>query len=253
MTDALTARPRRRRAAAGRSRAPRRRPSPPPRPPGARAPPRGRGGASLAAGAVPGAIESWVSLVIVAGCVVFVVHPARPGQRARRRRRPRAATWAPTCGRRPTCATTCSRRSASPAGPPTGTPASPRSSSTWCSRRWRSPLLSLVLPYGVAFKLVADQRRADACRCRAGRSASSPACRSRPRRCSPSAATAFLFDRSFSIYGGNIASTLAGEFAFSISLSFARALPRRGRSGPRDRQAPGAGPRCCSRSPGSAT
>lgn len=34
-------------------------------------------------------------------------------------------------------------------------------------------------------------------------------------------ATAFLFDRSFSIYGGNIASTLAGEFAFSISLSFA--------------------------------
>ena len=31
----------------------------------------------------------------------------------------------------------------------------------------------------------------------------------------------FLFDRSFSIYGGNIASTLAGEFAFSISLSFA--------------------------------
>ncbi|MCP5026192.1 MAG: hypothetical protein GY929_07885 [Actinomycetia bacterium] len=31
----------------------------------------------------------------------------------------------------------------------------------------------------------------------------------------------FLFDRSFTIYGGNIASTLAGEFAFSISLSLA--------------------------------
>ncbi len=31
----------------------------------------------------------------------------------------------------------------------------------------------------------------------------------------------FLFDRNFSIYGGNIASTLAGEFAFSISLSLA--------------------------------
>ncbi len=31
----------------------------------------------------------------------------------------------------------------------------------------------------------------------------------------------FLFDRSFTIYGGNIASTLAGEFSFSISLSFA--------------------------------
>src|SRR5438552_2381949 len=31
----------------------------------------------------------------------------------------------------------------------------------------------------------------------------------------------FLFDRSFTIYGGNIPSTLAGEFAFSISLSLA--------------------------------
>ncbi|MEY2425031.1 MAG: hypothetical protein QOI61_603 [Actinomycetota bacterium] len=30
----------------------------------------------------------------------------------------------------------------------------------------------------------------------------------------------FMFDRSFTIYGGNIASTLAGEFAMSISLSF---------------------------------
>ncbi|HEV3401758.1 MAG TPA: 6-pyruvoyl-tetrahydropterin synthase-related protein [Acidimicrobiales bacterium] len=31
----------------------------------------------------------------------------------------------------------------------------------------------------------------------------------------------FLFDRGYTIYGGNIASTLAGEFAFSISLSLA--------------------------------
>ncbi len=31
----------------------------------------------------------------------------------------------------------------------------------------------------------------------------------------------FLFDRSFNIYGGNAASTMAGEFAFSISLSLA--------------------------------
>ncbi len=31
-------------------------------------------------------------------------------------------------------------------------------------------------------------------------------------------ATVFLFDTNFSIYGGNIASTLAGEFAFSIGL-----------------------------------
>ncbi|NNE95771.1 MAG: hypothetical protein HKN24_07050, partial [Acidimicrobiales bacterium] len=33
--------------------------------------------------------------------------------------------------------------------------------------------------------------------------------------------TVFLFDTNFNIYGGNIASTLAGEFAFSISLSLA--------------------------------
>jgi hypothetical protein len=35
------------------------------------------------------------------------------------------------------------------------------------------------------------------------------------------AATVFLFDTNFSITGGNIASTLAGEFAFSISLTLA--------------------------------
>ncbi|MDA8195761.1 MAG: hypothetical protein M0019_00870 [Actinomycetota bacterium] len=34
-------------------------------------------------------------------------------------------------------------------------------------------------------------------------------------------ALAYLFDRSFTIDGGNIASTLAGEFSFSISLSLA--------------------------------
>jgi hypothetical protein len=31
----------------------------------------------------------------------------------------------------------------------------------------------------------------------------------------------FLFDESFSIYGGNVKSTMAGEFSFSIALSFA--------------------------------
>ncbi|MGE3328309.1 MAG: hypothetical protein AB7N61_23185 [Acidimicrobiia bacterium] len=35
------------------------------------------------------------------------------------------------------------------------------------------------------------------------------------------AATWFLFDESFTIYGGNIASTMAGEFSFSIALSLA--------------------------------
>jgi hypothetical protein len=35
------------------------------------------------------------------------------------------------------------------------------------------------------------------------------------------AATVFLYDESFTIYGGNIASTLAGEFSFSIALTLA--------------------------------
>ncbi|MEI7548311.1 MAG: hypothetical protein WCK21_09680, partial [Actinomycetota bacterium] len=35
------------------------------------------------------------------------------------------------------------------------------------------------------------------------------------------AAVAFLFDESFSIYGGNMKSTMAGEFSFSIALSLA--------------------------------
>ncbi len=35
------------------------------------------------------------------------------------------------------------------------------------------------------------------------------------------AATVFLFDETFTIYGGNIASTMAGEFSFSIALSLA--------------------------------
>jgi hypothetical protein len=38
------------------------------------------------------------------------------------------------------------------------------------------------------------------------------------------AAVGFLFDRSFTIYGGNLASTLAGEFAFSMSLALAVAF-----------------------------
>ncbi len=35
------------------------------------------------------------------------------------------------------------------------------------------------------------------------------------------ASAVFLYDESFTIYGGNIASTMAGEFSFSIALTFA--------------------------------
>ena len=79
-------------------------------------------------------------------------------------------------------------------------------------------LLDIVLPYGIALKLVAV----------AGLLAL-PLCTwlfARLARLAfpiPEllvvASTIFLFDESFTIYGGNIASTMAGEFSFSISLA----------------------------------
>lgn len=83
--------------------------------------------------------------------------------------------------------------------------------------------LDLVLPYNVAFKLivVSGLVTLPALTAHLGRSARIPF---------PGpplfavAATAFLFNRSFTIYGGNIASTMAGEFSFSVSLAAAVAL-----------------------------
>ena len=48
----------------------------------------------------------------------------------------------------------------------------------------------------------------------------------------------FLFDESFSIYGGNVKSTMAGEFSFSIALSFAMLGLGLFARGLRDRQVP---------------
>ncbi len=81
-------------------------------------------------------------------------------------------------------------------------------------------VLSFVLPYGVAFKLVAVSGvlTLPVAAWAFGR------LNRMPFPVAPLlavGATVFLFDRSFSIYGGNIPSTLAGEFAFSISLSLA--------------------------------
>lgn len=80
-----------------------------------------------------------------------------------------------------------------------------------------APLL-ISLPYNVAFKLVAISGivlfpvAAWALGHLGGLRYPGPAILS-------VASLAFAFDRSFNIYGGNIASTLAGEFANSISLS----------------------------------
>ena len=80
--------------------------------------------------------------------------------------------------------------------------------------------LNVILPYGVAFKIVAvlGIMTLPACCWAFGRLA---------RFVFPVpelfalAGLVFLLDESFSIYGGNVKSTMAGEFSFSIALSFA--------------------------------
>lgn len=78
--------------------------------------------------------------------------------------------------------------------------------------------LDMVLPYGVAFKLVAVSGVVlmPAAAWAFARLSRLPAAAS---VVFPAAAVMFVFDRSFMIYGGNAASTLAGEFSYAISLS----------------------------------
>jgi hypothetical protein len=81
-------------------------------------------------------------------------------------------------------------------------------------------IVGVALPYGPAFKLVsvAGVVAMPAAAYAFGRLARLP----HPTPALLSVATlGFLFDKSFTIYGGNIASTMAGEFNFSISLSLA--------------------------------
>ena len=81
-------------------------------------------------------------------------------------------------------------------------------------------LLDIVLPYGVAFKLVAVAGivTLPVCCWLFGRLA---------RFAYPLpevfaiVGLVYLLDESYTIYGGNVASTMAGEFSFSIALSFA--------------------------------
>ena len=81
-------------------------------------------------------------------------------------------------------------------------------------------LFNLVMPYNVAFKFVTvlGTLTLPVCAWAFGRMAGlrdpGPACLS-------AATLPFLFEPSFTIYGGNILSTLAGEFSFSLSLSVA--------------------------------
>lgn len=85
---------------------------------------------------------------------------------------------------------------------------------------WAIALISYVVPYNIIFKLVSivGLITLPVAAWAFGRlsrmSFPGPACLA-------VGAVGYLFSRDFTIYGGNIASTMAGEFSFSIALSFA--------------------------------
>lgn len=81
-------------------------------------------------------------------------------------------------------------------------------------------LLDLIMPTNVAFKLVSVSGvvALPFCAYLFGRLARLPF---PVPACLAAGTLPFLFDTGFTIFGGNIASTLAGEFAFSIALSLA--------------------------------
>ena len=81
--------------------------------------------------------------------------------------------------------------------------------------------LNIVFPYGVAFKLVAILGLVTLPVVLLGVRPAGPLPLPDARAVRPRRRPIFLFDESFSIYGGNVKCTMAGEFSFSIALSFA--------------------------------
>ena len=79
-------------------------------------------------------------------------------------------------------------------------------------------VFNAVVPYNVAFKLVTvlGSLLLPLCAWAFGRLSG---LRNPGPACLAAATLPFLFEPSFSIYGGNLLSTLAGEFSFSLSLS----------------------------------
>ena len=109
-------------------------------------------------------------------------------------------------------------------------------------------LFNAVVTYNVAFKLVTvlGTLTLPVCAWAFGRLAG---LRDPGPGCLAAATLPFLFEPSFTIYGGNILSTLAGEFSYSLSLSSALLVPRRRGLRPADRAAPGPGRRPVRRHP----
>ena len=109
-------------------------------------------------------------------------------------------------------------------------------------------LFNAVVPYNVAFKFVTvlGTLTLPVCAWAFGRLAG---LRDPGPACLAAATLPFLFEPSFSIYGGNILSTLAGEFSFSLSLSVALLFLGVVAFGPPHRPAPGTGRRALRRHP----
>ena len=95
--------------------------------------------------------------------------------------------------------------------------------------RWRAPaavtaallaLLVVPMPYGVSLKLVAIAGVV-ALPVAVWAMARSAGVGPEGQALAAAATLLFLFDRSFNIYGGNLMSTMAGEFAYSLGLAVA--------------------------------
>ncbi len=95
--------------------------------------------------------------------------------------------------------------------------------------RWRAPaaviaamlaLLVVPMPYGVSLKLVAIAGVV-ALPVAVSAMARSAGVGPEGQALAAAATLLFLFDRSFNIYGGNLMSTMAGEFAYSLGLAVA--------------------------------
>ncbi len=81
-------------------------------------------------------------------------------------------------------------------------------------------LLDVVLPYGIAFKIIVVLGLVTLPICAWAMGKFARLAYPIPELLAV-AAVLFLYDESFTIYGGNIASTMAGEFSFSISFAIA--------------------------------
>lgn len=81
-------------------------------------------------------------------------------------------------------------------------------------------LLDLILPYGIAFKIIVVLGIVTLPLCAWAMGKFARLAYPIPELFAV-AAVLFLYDESFTIYGGNIASTMAGEFSFSIAFAIA--------------------------------